>query len=388
MSRESQHQITDLAKDLAKRIQVHSLEHLSVRLFRVAARALVRATRQRVSHHRSLSSTIISPPLLIVGLLKMHSGDQELSTSPNSQDGEATSTNISPQPLSITASDIALINMLLDEVLLEIFACYVEEYPVGGGWHKLACVCRRWRSIALGSLRRLNLRIFCFERIPVRKKLDFWPPFPIVLKVDYNLEWGSDNILSTLEHHERVCQIRIQFISSSTWEEALSLMQKPFPILTDLNVRYTDDIAASVIPDSFLGGFAPRLRKLYLEYIPFPQLPNILLSTTDLVHLELNRIPNSGYISAEAIATCLSTLTRLESLWLCFESPRPLSEWERRRTSSSTRTLLPSLTCFKFKGVSEYLEDIVDRIDAPLLDTVTICFFHQPIFDTPRLAQF
>ena len=40
------------------------------------------------------------------------------------------------------------------------------------------------------------------------------------------------------------------------------------------------------------------------------------------------------------------------------------------------------------KGVSEYLEDILDRIDAPLLDRLSIMFFHQPIFDTPRLAQF
>src|SRR6266852_3214550 len=101
-------------------------------------------------------------------LLKMHSGDQELCAPQNSQDiGQATSTNISPQPASITAtSDVAPINMLLDEVLLEIFACYVEEYPVVGAGHMLACVCRRWRSIAFGSPRRLNLRIYCTKRIP------------------------------------------------------------------------------------------------------------------------------------------------------------------------------------------------------------------------------
>ncbi|KAI0272212.1 hypothetical protein BGY98DRAFT_1001975 [Russula aff. rugulosa BPL654] len=57
---------------------------------------------------------------------------------------------------------------------------------------------------------------------------------------------------------------------------------------------------------------------------------------------------------------------------LCFESPRPLLEWERRRPSSSTRALLPSLVDFTFRGVSEYLEVIVDRIDAPLLDRVKI----------------
>jgi len=41
-----------------------------------------------------------------------------------------------------------------------------------------------------------------------------------------------------------------------------------------------------------------------------------------------------------------------------------------------------------FIGVSEYLEDLVTRIDAPLLLHLYITFFHQLIFDTPQLAQF
>jgi hypothetical protein len=179
-------------------------------------------------------------------------------------------------------------------------------------------------------------------------------------------------------------------MSNPLWEKALSLLQKPFPILTDLNIHHTDRMASPVIPDSFLGGSAPRLRKLKMKYIPFPGLPNLLLSATHLVHLDLNEIPDSGYMSAEAMVTCLSSLTRLQFFRLCFEYPRPRPEWESRRTSSSTRALqlFPSLTCITFKGASEYLEDIVDRIDAPQLVVLRIRFFHQPIFDTPRLAQF
>ncbi len=157
----------------------------------------------------------------------MFHDDKESCTSSTSQHfGQATSTNISPQPLSITADNMALpvvqfpINMLFDEVLLEIFTCYVEESRMRDAWRTLACVCRRWRSIAFGSPRRLNLRIFCSERIPVRKNLDFWPPFPIVLTVDYYQKLGGDNILATLEHHDRVCQIAIWNISSSLWDSA------------------------------------------------------------------------------------------------------------------------------------------------------------------------
>src|SRR5579863_8822568 len=53
-----------------------------------------------------------------------------------------------------------------------------------------------------------------------------------------------------------------------------------------------------------------------------------------------------------------------------------------------TRIVLPTLTNFTFKGGSEYLEDIVARIDTPLLDEVIITFFNQLIFDTPLLRQF
>ena len=90
---------------------------------------------------------IIHPPPLIADLFKMNSGDLEFCTSRTSQDfGQATLTNTSQQPLSITASDIAPITMLVDEVLPEILACYVidveaSEYLVKVAWHKLAHVC-------------------------------------------------------------------------------------------------------------------------------------------------------------------------------------------------------------------------------------------------------
>ncbi len=279
------------------------------------------------------------------------------------------------------------IDILPDELLLEIFAYYVQESQERDAWHMLAFVCQRWRGIALGSPHRLNIRILCSEGTPVRKNLESWPPFPIVLTADYCRELGEDNILATLEQCDRICHVEIWNISKSLWEKVLPLMQKSFPILTDLrlHLQYKDNMA-SVVPESFLGGSAQRLRKLTLEGIPFPGLPKLLLSTTDLVNLDVHDIPHSssGYISPDAI----TTLTKLESLKIIFKSPQPHPEWERRRTSPQTRTLLPSLTLFTFQGTSGYLEDIVDRIDAPLLDRLRICFFQRTIFDAPQLAQF
>jgi hypothetical protein len=42
----------------------------------------------------------------------------------------------------------------------------------------------------------------------------------------------------------------------------------------------------------------------------------------------------------------------------------------------------------RFKGASEYLEEILARIDAPRVNELHITFFNQIIFDTPQLFQF
>jgi hypothetical protein len=161
-------------------------------------------------------------------------------------------------------------------------------------------------------------------------------------------------------------------------------MQEPFPALLHLSLS-SDIEVAPLVPASFMGGSAPRLQYLRLERVSMPGLPKLLLSTTDLVRLNLLRIPHSGYISPEAIVTCLSTLPRLEKLYLGFESPQSRPN---RRLPSLTRSVLPSLNKLYFTGVSEYLEDLVARIDTPLLDCLDITLFHQLIFYTPRLIQF
>jgi hypothetical protein len=42
----------------------------------------------------------------------------------------------------------------------------------------------------------------------------------------------------------------------------------------------------------------------------------------------------------------------------------------------------------RFKGVVEYLEDLVAHIDVPQLSTLDITFFNQIVFNTPELVQF
>jgi hypothetical protein len=302
-----------------------------------------------------------------------------------------------------------MIDVLPDVALLEIFDCCVnqarEEEEVEGDWfkihtwHALVHVCRKWRTIVLGSPQRLDLRLLCTDKTPVKEMLAVWPPLPIVIK-QYCQPTQMDNIIVALEHNDRVRQIDLGDLTNSQLEEVLATMQQPFPALTDLGIWWgLDDWSkdgsledelptVAIAPKSFLGGSAPRLQCLHLERIPFPGLLILLLSATDLVYLSIWKIPHSGYISPEAMVHCLSTLMRLERLSIGFESPLSRPAREIRRPHPPTRSALPALIRFRFEGVSEYLEDLVTRVDAPLLDSLDIRFFHQLIFDSPQLAQF
>ena len=276
--------------------------------------------------------------------------------------------------------------MLPDVSLLKIFDFYL--YGNSEAWHTLVHVCRKWRTVVFGSPRRLNVHLVCTARTPMRKTLDIWPPLPIFIRGWDHLNSDVDNIIAALEHNDRVRGIILYRVPRLQIEKVLATMQGPFPELTILEFL-SESEAAPVIPKSFLGGYAPRLRTLSLTRIPFPVpvLRKLHLSATHLINLSLSNIPQSGYISPEAMVTCLSTLTSLQTLRLEFETPQPHPAQEIRRPPPQTRTHLPALTWSEFGGVSEYLEDLVARIDAPLF-YLRITFFHQLIFDTPQLAQF
>ena len=286
------------------------------------------------------------------------------------------------------------IDKLPDVALLRKFDFYMDEEHIQG-WHTLVHVCREWRTVVFGSPRRLNLRLRWTNRIRVGEMLGVWPLLlPIAVQSD--LEFSSaNNVIAALEHNDRICELGLFDISSRQLEMVLTAIHRPFPALTCLELaclelRVEDEIdeTALIDPASFLGGSAPCLQKLLLNCIPFPGLPTLLMSATHLVHLSLRRIPDSGYISPEAMVTCLSVLTRLKSLEIGLKSPPSHPDWQSRRPPPHTRTLLPILTLLRFFGVSEYLEDFVARIDAPLLDKLHITFFHQPIFNTAQLTQF
>ena len=277
--------------------------------------------------------------------------------------------------------------MLPDVVFIEIFDFYVNAAEWIDAWHTLVHVCRKWRSIAFGSPRRLNLQLYCSPTTPVKRTLGVWPPLPIVIRQYGHPMCGMHNVIAALKHNYHVCEIELWRIPSSLLEQVLASMQMPFPALTNLRLGSKDE-TAPVVPEWFLGGSATHLRHLSLRSICIPELPKLLLSATDLVDLSLRDIPHSGYVPPETMVACLSNLTRLKTLIIEFKSPQSRPSPEHRCPPPLTPTLFPALTDFKFKGVSEYLEDLVARINTPLLHSLTITLFHQLMYETPHISQF
>ena len=167
-------------------------------------------------------------------------------------------------------------------------------------------------------------------------------------------------------------------------------MEVPFPELTYLRlVSY--DIPTPVVPDPFLASSAPHLRELSLDRLLFPGLPRLLLSATCLVSLCLRGIPHFEFISPEAMVASLSASTSLERLRLQYLYPEPRPDEESRHSPPPTRFVLPALTHFEFEGVSEYLEDLVSRVDVPRLNCLDVNFFGDMsviVFDTPFMVEF
>ncbi|KAH9013486.1 hypothetical protein EDB85DRAFT_2219201 [Lactarius pseudohatsudake] len=271
----------------------------------------------------------------------------------------------------------ATINILPDEIFLEIFALYLCNYKGASWrmreWRRLVRVCQRWRQIIYGSPRYLDLLLYSSNgagrRTPVKRDLSSWPALPIVMRYTVQGPDDRDEVLALLKHSDRVRLIELT-ICNSQWGNVVAVMQRPFPVLTclELATGYSRDVDVPVLPSGFLGGSIPCLQQLVLYRVPFPGLPTLLLSARDLVSLRLDYIPPTGYISPEAMVAGLSVLTKLKTIWIMFFPQIYLPEQRGRRPDPPMQAVLPALTEFTFRGHSEYLEDLVAQIDAPRLN--------------------
>ena len=288
------------------------------------------------------------------------------------------------------------IDKISDDVLLCIFDSYRRESEKRGStwpWHELVHICRRWRNLILGHTVHLNLQLVCKSKTDLKTALDVWPALPIVIDVIFDDGEDEDDMVSALEDPDRIVGISLRRLTQSNVKKCLRVLHQPFPVLTSFHLSIVEyGKVAHVNTDAFLGGSVPRLKMLSLSGCHFSALPTLISSACGLVDLHIGDLPvlGRGHISPEAMTTCLSSLTRLQSLSIHFRWHPSFTYPTSQRAPPSTlaHTVLPALTNLSLEGPHQYLEDLLTRIDTPLLELGNLQFYDVPNFYSPQIAQF
>lgn len=197
------------------------------------------------------------------------------------------------------------------------------------------------------------------------------PPFPIL--VDHSLADGTEREQSLAlaaianRNRSRVHGISLRRKRHTRMDKLLRALSHPFPKLESLQIGSScDHDSELILPDTFLSGSAPCLRRLTLRDVVPRCLPPLLSFTTDLIELFLTvRASRNALPEASLVANLqrLSCLRRLE-LRLMYThttiSDLPLPPAEPRDIVP-----LPNLMQFVFSGQRHYLEALVVELAAP-----------------------
>lgn len=259
-------------------------------------------------------------------------------------------------------------------------------------WYELVRVCRRWRYLILGSPSYLRLCLVCTTGTPVAHMLANSPSLPLIIDhilkdqdPDITAE-DEEGILLALQHHHRVQRIRLE-MPIPNLQKLVKAMDEEFPRLEFLYITApTEQGASLVLPQTFQ---APHLRHLVLDNVICPITSPLLMPTTGLVTLSLMEIRSSANLRPHDLLQRLALMPQLETLGIDFHSPISSRDIERqRRCMPIVHVTLPNLRWFGFRGVSAYLEALLPRITAPLLEKLQILFFNQLTFSVPHLLEF
>ncbi|KAI0263921.1 hypothetical protein BC834DRAFT_281670 [Gloeopeniophorella convolvens] len=307
---------------------------------------------------------------------------------PNTRDGVCsvnTATSISDLP---------------DGVLLEFFLAWkdmelglwdlVLDKPSPCYWNALTQVCRRWRNVIHASPVALGLHLFCRRGVRVKDVLDHSPPWPIF--IDFCLDSDApllepkdeDSVIYALRDPGRVqsvvLSVRRHFMNGLTLA-----MTEPLPILQYLEL-HTDHRDKVMLPDSYLGRSAHRLRHLTLDGFALPWIPPFLSSASNLVSVVLFQVPGDIYFSPERLVHVIA-LPRLQMLTLHFLSAPSRSIPTLPTPPNPTPVISLSLVELSYEGLSTYLEAVLARVFLPSLTTVDIRLFNQLTLRIPQISR-
>ena len=283
------------------------------------------------------------------------------------------------------------IHALNDDVFLEIFNHFRLDdewnWNLQRRWCKLSHVCRRWRSCIYDSPSLLNMHILLRNGTPNMDLVAHLPPLPLV--IDYRDRIAAEDeetILPALQQRDRIRHMTLQVPSRSLYK-LLMTMDGPFPSLESISLlSTTEEHQCPTLPGTFL---APNLRHVTFVGVGFPPGLPLLASAFDLVTLTLTHTQASGYIFPELLITHLQHLIQLEDLSIGFSIPLPRPNDETKLLRGPIiRVTIPSLKRLTFRGVAAYLESLIARIRAPLLEQLNIALFNQLAYTLPRLSHF
>ena len=218
------------------------------------------------------------------------------------------------------------------------------------------------------------------------------PPLPLIIDhifkdQDHEITAkDEEGILLALCHRHRVHRIRLE-MSVPNLQRLVTAMDEEFPILEFLYITApTKQDSNLIIPQTFQ---TPHLRHLVLDNVICPITSPLLTPTAGLVTLSLMEIRSCANLRPYDLLQRLALMPQLETLGIDFHSPIPSRDIEiQLQRMPIIHVTLPNLRWFGFTGVSAYLEALLFRITAPLLEKLQILFFNQLTFSVPYLLQF
>jgi hypothetical protein len=278
--------------------------------------------------------------------------------------------------------------ILSEDVLLKIFLHCLDTSPQF--WPTLTHVCQSWRRTVLTSPRSLRLRLYYQHGRPVSKTPDCWPTLPVVVQyggspaLDLPAPEAKDNVVAALKQSSRVCSINLVITRSLL--EKLSTISEPFLELEEL-VLLSQDNDYSLADSSQHFSVGPTS--------PYSPLDQDCLSLLPATSFALPRPHRSSAVRNSSCWVFFSRRIRRCLVWndptsitftpFLFPFPVTISDCLHRQRQ---RIALPALAYLEYRGTSNYLDNLVARIDAPCLGDLDVTFFNQFAMEASQLGQF
>ncbi|KAH9056278.1 hypothetical protein EDB87DRAFT_1257381 [Lactarius vividus] len=285
------------------------------------------------------------------------------------------------------------------DVLLNIFHWYrlgntTDSFGRGWNlerwWYRLIHVCRTWRHLILASPTGFDLHLVCTHGTPVTTMLTHSPPLPLIINYPGGSAGKEEDVHFLLQLRERVRRIHIG-ASAANLLSLLNLMDGEYPSLQHLVIyHHTNEPSASSTGMKLPAKLrAPLLRRLTLFDLHPPVGSELLRLAEGLVTLELIDIVDSLEAHPALLVMQIGRMAQLERLIVHFRRALPNRTVERTLVGvGATRVALPHLKHLSFRGGSAYLEGILARISAPILQALFFSSFAQLTFELPCLVRF